>query len=91
MKEHVKSRWVVYMMLCSDGSLYIGCTNNLEKRLIAHNTGKGAKYTRSRLPVSLVYTQYCENRSDSLKQEYALKQLTHSEKILLVARHTKTK
>jgi len=74
----------VYILRCSDGTLYTGYTNNLEKRLKVHNSGKGAKYTRCRLPVELVYfEEYC-TKSEATKREYAIKQLTRENKMKLV-------
>ena len=63
---------------------YTGYTNDLEKRLKAHNEGKGAKYTRSRLPVSLVYYEVHETKTDAMRREYDLKQLTRVEKLKLI-------
>jgi putative endonuclease len=74
------STWFVYMLRCVDNSLYTGITNNLEKRLKAHNEGKGAKYTRGRGPVVMVYQKECESQSDALKQELAMKKLTTEQK-----------
>jgi putative endonuclease len=80
-----KKKYVVYMLRCGDDSLYVGVTNNLEKRLKEHSEGKrGARYTRSRRPVSLVYTEVSKNKSAALKREYVLKQLSRSEKAKLV-------
>lgn len=75
--------WYVYMLKCGDGSLYTGCTNDPENRLKAHSTGKGAKYTRSRLPVELVYREALPDRSAALKREWALKHMTRQEKLAL--------
>ena len=68
----------VYMLCCADGSLYTGWTNDMEKRLKAHQSGQGAKYTRSRGPV---------DKSEALKREYAIKQLSHTEKLKLIERN----
>ncbi len=76
--------WYVYMVRCKDGSLYTGATNNLEKRVTAHNTGRGARYTRSRRPVALVYSRRVKDRSRALSVEARLKQLTRAEKLALV-------
>ncbi len=76
--------YVVYLLRCRDGSLYCGITNDIEKRLAAHNSGNGAKYTKSRRPVTLVYKEDCVSKSDALKREYAVKQLTHAEKEQLI-------
>lgn len=74
----------VYMLECSDGSLYTGWTNNLEKRIAAHNNGKGAKYTRVRLPVKLVYYEEYEDKIEAMKREYKIKQLSRKEKVKLI-------
>lgn len=78
--------WRVYMVRCVDGSLYTGCTNDLEKRVERHNAGKGARYTRSRLPVELVWNVRVKDRSAALSREAKLKQLTREQKLVLVAR-----
>jgi putative endonuclease len=70
-----ESSWWVYMLRCSDGTLYTGITNNLDKRLAAHMAGK-VKYTRSKLPVTITYTEQFGNRSQALKREYFIKQQT---------------
>jgi len=75
--------WVVYILECSDGSLYTGITNNLIKRLETHNKGKGSKYTRARLPVTLRASFEVENKSLALKEEYRIKQLTREQKLKL--------
>jgi len=69
-----------YVLLCRDNTYYAGYTNNLEKRLKTHNEGKGAKYTRARLPVQLIYKEMFTNKSQALKAEYAFKQLSRKEK-----------
>jgi len=74
----------VYILECSDSSLYAGYTIDLDKRLKVHNQGKGSKYTRVRLPVKLVYNEEFENKSDALKREYRIKQLTRKKKEELV-------
>jgi putative endonuclease len=76
---------VVYILECSDKTLYCGWTNNLEKRLHEHNEGKnGAKYTRGRRPVKLVYQEPCLTRSDALKREREIKGLTRLKKLRLI-------
>ena len=75
--------WYVYMVRCRDNSLYTGYTDDPERRLAVHNAGKGAKYTKSRLPVQLVYREECPDKSTALKREYAIKRLTKAEKELL--------
>ena len=69
-----------YMLRCSDGSIYSGYTTDPHRREKVHNSGKGAKYTRTRLPVKLVYFEEFDNKIDAMKREYAFKQLTHKEK-----------
>lgn len=73
-----------YMIKCNDGTLYTGWTNNLEKRLHAHNSGKGAKYTRSRTPVTLVYYEEFETKEEAMSREWFIKKLTRKEKDRLV-------
>ena len=73
-----------YILKCADGTLYCGWTNDLEKRLKAHNAGKGAKYTRSRLPVTLVYYESFETAVEAQKREYRIKRLSKKEKLLLI-------
>ena len=72
--------WTVYMVRCRDNSLYTGCTNDLPHRIRIHNAGKGAKYTKSRLPVELVYQEPCADKSEALKREIAIKRLTKKQK-----------
>ena len=75
----------VYILKCSDNSFYIGSTNDIRRRLNQHNNIKGgAKYTRARRPVQLVYLEKCGNISDARKREYQLKKLTRQEKEILV-------
>ena len=76
--------YYVYLLRCADGSLYCGYTDDLTRRVRIHNEGKGAKYTRSRRPVSLVYKESFEEKRAALKREYAIKRLTREEKLLLV-------
>ena len=73
-----------YMLECKDGSFYTGWTNNLEKRLRDHNSGKGARYTRSRLPVTLVYFEDLKNRADAMKREREIKKMNHKSKLKMV-------
>ena len=72
--------WVIYLLECKDGSLYIGITNDLEKRLASHNAGLGAKYTRGRRPVTLLEFKTVESQSEALKLEYQIKQLPRFKK-----------
>ena len=73
------SYWV-YMLRCRDGSLYTGSTTDVERRCALHNAGKGAKYTRSRLPVELIYQEPAADRSAALRREAAIKRMTHRQK-----------
>lgn len=75
----------VYMVRCADGTLYTGWSNDPHARVEAHNAGKGAKYTRSRLPVSLVYSEECESLSAALKRERELKPWSRARKEALIA------
>ncbi len=75
----------VYMAQCADGTLYTGYTTDLARREKAHNAGKGAKYTRSRLPVHLVWAEQCPDKSAALRREWAVKRLTRQEKLALIA------
>lgn len=75
-----------YIVRCSDGSLYTGWTNNLEKRIKAHNAGKGAKYTKSRLPVELVYYETFSTKEAAMSREWHIKQLSREEKLALLAK-----
>lgn len=73
-----------YILECSDGTLYTGWTNNLEKRLKDHNEGRGAKYTKARRPVVLVYQETFETKEEAMRREYAIKQLSREEKKKLI-------
>jgi len=75
--------WYVYIVECSDGTLYTGITNDITRRLKQHNSGKGAKYTRYRHPVQLRALFDAESRSSASKEEYRIKQLTRAEKMKL--------
>lgn len=72
------------MVRCSDGSLYTGYTNDIENRIKTHNLGKGAKYTRGRLPVELVYTEEYETKEEAMSREWHIKRLTREEKEKLI-------
>lgn len=74
-------KWFVYLLKCSDDTLYCGITNNLEKRIETHNKGKGSKYTRGRLPVVLIKSFELETKGEALKLEYRIKQLPRQEKL----------
>jgi putative endonuclease len=73
-----------YILRCADGTLYTGWTNDLTRRVAAHNNGSGGKYTRSRLPVRLVYFEEFEDKQGALRREYAIKRLPRREKELLI-------
>jgi putative endonuclease len=83
MAAQQESGWLCYLLECSDGTLYCGITNALEKRMAAHNAGEGAKYTRGRTPVKLIYLEPCEGKSGALKREKAIKSLPRAEKLAL--------
>ena len=76
--------WTVYIVHCSDGSFYTGYTGNMEQRLAAHNSGKGAKYTAGRRPVELVYTEKFADRFEAMKREYRIKCMTKACKQRLI-------
>lgn len=82
----IDPRWLVYLLRCSDGSLYTGITNDLPKRLKAHAADKASRYTRSRLPVRLAYSEPQRSKSAALKREVAIKRLRWAEKDRLVAK-----
>ena len=73
-----------YILECKDGTYYTGWTNNLEKRLKDHNEGRGAKYTKARLPVSLIYHEEFQTKEEAMRREYAIKHMTRSEKESLI-------
>ena len=77
--------WNVYIVRCADGTLYTGVATDLEARIAAHNDGRGARYTRSRLPVELLYAEPAADRSTAQSREYAIKQLSRDDKLSLVA------
>lgn len=82
--------WYVYMVKCSDNTLYTGITTDLERRVIEHNgSPKGAKYTKARRPVTLVYYEPSANKSHASKREYQIKQLTKQEKHQLIGSYSK--
>lgn len=76
--------WYVYMLRCGDGTLYTGVTDNVERRLAAHRAGKGAKYTRGRGPLELVWQEEVPDKSAALRREYQIKRLTRQEKEKLI-------
>lgn len=80
--------YYVYILRCGDGSLYCGYTTNVEKRFEKHKSGKGAKYTRSRLPLEIVYVEDFETKSEALKREYAIKAMTRLQKEKLIEHYS---
>ena len=76
--------WKLYILRCGDGSLYTGITTDVEKRLETHRSGKGAKYTRGRTPLELVYSEECGDHSAALKRELEIKNLSREEKLKLI-------
>lgn len=74
----------VYIVECADGTLYTGYTVDVDKRVAVHNAGKGAKYTRSRLPVRLVYSEMCISKQAAMRREYAIKHLEREKKLSLI-------
>lgn len=83
-KEHY-----MYVLSCADGSLYTGYSNDLERRLATHNKGKGAKYTRARLPVSLLYSEGYDTKSEALSAEALFKKRSRKSKLDYIREHTK--
>lgn len=77
--------WYVYILRCCDGTLYTGSTNNMPRRLSQHQKGRGAKYTRSRLPLTLVYQEPQPDRSAALRREAAIKRLSRQKKLAIIA------
>lgn len=78
--------WFVYMLRCGDGSLYTGIARDVQARLQMHRSCKGAKYTRGRGPLELVYTEQCADKSEALKRELAIKALSREEKLHLISK-----
>lgn len=82
----MERKWTLYILQCRDGTLYTGITDDLERRLKAHRAGKGAKYTRGRGPLELMYQECCTDHSAALKREIAVKRLSRAEKLALIAK-----
>ena len=82
----MEKKWYLYILRCRDGSLYTGITDDVQRRLEVHRSGKGAKYTRGRGPLVLVYSEVCGSHSDALKRELTIKAMTRTEKMKLIAR-----
>lgn len=77
-------QWCVYILRCGDGTLYTGMTDDFERRLLLHRSGKGAKYTRGRSPIEPVYCESAADKSAALKREWQIKRLSREEKLLLI-------
>ncbi len=84
-EEMMEGNWFVYILRCGDGSLYTGITTDVERRLAAHRSGKGAKYTRGRGPLEVAYKECCESHSAALKREWEIKQRTKEQKEQMIA------
>jgi predicted GIY-YIG superfamily endonuclease len=80
----METTWYLYILRCADGTLYTGITPDVERRLEAHRSGKGAKYTRGRSPLELVYREACGSHSEALKREAAVKKLSRMQKESLI-------
>ncbi|MCK4796009.1 MAG: GIY-YIG nuclease family protein [Spirochaetes bacterium] len=76
--------WFIYIVKCSDKTLYTGITKNIEKRINEHNNKKGAKYTKPRTPVALIYKEKCNSRSDAAKRENEIKRMQRKQKLSLI-------
>lgn len=77
--------WYVYILRCRDDTLYTGITDDMDRRIAQHNAGKGAKYTRGRGPVTVVYRELCTDKSQALKRELAIKAMPRAKKLALIA------
>ena len=83
--------YFAYIMRCADGTLYTGYTDDIARREVVHNSGRGAKYTRSRLPVKMVYHESFATRSEAMKRECAIKRLSREQKLKLIVDHSNTR
>jgi len=79
-KKKKAAAWLLYVLKCRDNTLYTGITTDVSRRVEQHNSGSASHYTRSRLPVTLIFSEPCRGRSQALKKEYAMKQLSRKEK-----------
>lgn len=86
-REDITKKYYAYMLRCADGTLYSGYTDDLEKRIAAHNSGTGAKYTRGRRPVALVYSEEYFSKAAAMSREYRLKHLTRRQKLMLAEKY----
>jgi len=84
------SGWMVYVLRCKNGELYTGCTTDVQRRLREHNSGIGSKFTRSRLPVALVYLEQVQARSEALRRERAIKMMRRTDKLALLGQASAT-
>lgn len=84
----MEDSWYVYILRCGDGTLYTGITTDVQRRLQIHRSGRGAKYTRGRQPLELVYREACEDHSQALKREWQIKQLPRAEKEKLIKKES---
>jgi putative endonuclease len=82
------TEYFVYILRCADDTLYTGWTTDIDTRAIQHNAGKGAKYTRSRLPVICVYSEEYSSKKEAMQREYEIKQLSRDQKDLLISQKT---
>ncbi len=82
--EHTKGENYTYILRCADGSLYTGWTNDLKRRLAAHNAGTASKYTKTRRPVKLIYYETFASKQEAMRREYAIKQFSREEKLKLI-------
>lgn len=80
----MESKWSVYILRCADDTLYTGITDNIERRISLHNSGKGAKYTRGRGPVTLCYQEVCCNKGAALRREHEIKSLNRVQKLAII-------
>ena len=80
----MESQWYLYVLRCGDGTLYTGITTDVERRFAAHQSGKGAKYTRGRGPLELLHQEGCGDHAQALKREYAFKRLSREQKLLFL-------
>ena len=89
--SRTKDPWFLYILRCSDGSLYTGIAKDAAKRLQKHSSGKGARYTRTRLPLELIYQESCRNRTHALVREYEVKRYPKKKKEALIGKEVKAK
>lgn len=88
-KREKAGTWYLYILECRDGTFYTGVTNDLQRRTIQHNRGTASRYTRSRLPVRLVYAEACRSKSSALKKEFRMKSLSRRDKEIYIKKKSK--